>query len=188
MRLKYCILVIGAFSISMVTACGGTKQATTTAETAAREQRQTAHADLKNAKGESVGSATFTETLEGVKIEVHLSGLPPGKHGIHIHDVGQCDGPDFKTAGGHFNPARKQHGSMNPMGKHAGDLGNITVGSDGHGILTETSDDITLGTGDNSLFHPGGTSLMIHADPDDMKTDPSGNAGARIACGVITKG
>jgi len=186
--MKRWTLIVGALYISLAVGCGGPKEETAAPETAAPEQAQTAKAELKNASGESVGTGTFTQTAEGVTIEVHVNNLTPGEHGIHIHDVGTCEPPDFNSAGGHFNPGGHQHGSMNPQGKHAGDLGNITVGSDGHGMSSVTSSDITLGEGDNSLFHPGGTSLMIHADVDDNKTDPSGNAGARIACGVITRG
>ena len=180
-------LIAGALAISIAVGCGGPRE-TTTSETAAPAPAQTARADLKNASGETIGSAAFEQTPEGVKIEVHVNGLTPGDHGIHVHEVGQCDPPDFKTAGGHFNPGGHEHGSMNPQGKHAGDLGNITVGADGHGMLSATSSDLTLGEGANSLFQPGGTSVMIHAGPDDNKTDPSGGSGARIACGVVTRG
>ncbi len=110
---------------------------------------------------------------------------PPGTHGIHIHTVGKCAGPDFATAGGHLNPGPKMHGKDNPMGPHAGDLLNFDVDADGKSHATLMADHVTLTDGPASLFHTGGTALVIHAMPDDYKTDPSGNSGARIACGVI---
>ena len=144
-------------------------------------------ATLKNAGGIEIGHATFTSAKGGVKIEVTVAGLPPGKHGIHVHAAGKCDPPEFKSAGGHFNPAEKQHGLHNPKGAHAGDLPNLSVGKDGNGKGTFTAKGATLGEGKGSLFGPDGTALVIHADPDDEKTDPTGNSGARIACGVIER-
>lgn len=146
---------------------------------------KSAKADLINAKSEHVGSATFTETTKGVKLNLHASKLPAGVHGFHIHAVGKCEPPDFKSAGGHFNPEGKKHGLENPEGHHAGDLQNLTVDAKGNAKVKVVVSGVTLGEGANSLFHPEGTALVIHADPDDMKTDPAGNAGARIACGVI---
>jgi Cu-Zn family superoxide dismutase len=144
-------------------------------------------ATLKNAEGKGVGTATFTPAKGGVKVQVQVSGLSPGKHGIHIHSAAKCDPPDFATAGGHFNPGGKKHGLHNPEGAHAGDLPNLTVGKNGKGKGTFTAKGATLGEGDGSLFGPGGTALVIHANADDEKTDPAGNSGARVACGVIEK-
>jgi Cu-Zn family superoxide dismutase len=146
-----------------------------------------ATANLMDGKGNKVGTATITPAKMGVKIAVNLMGLPPGMHAIHIHTVGKCDAPDFMTAGGHFNPEMRQHGKDNPMGPHAGDLLNFTVDAKGKAKTTVMASMVTLGDGPNSLFHTGGTALMIHAMPDDYKTDPTGAAGARIACGVIEK-
>jgi Cu-Zn family superoxide dismutase len=101
--------------------------------------------------------------------------------------VGKCEGPDFKTAGGHFNPAEKKHGKDNPEGQHNGDLLNLVVTADGHGTAKLLDASVTLGDGPTSLFQPGGTAIVIHADQDDYKTDPAGNSGARIACGPIQK-
>jgi len=146
-----------------------------------------AHADLINAKGQPVGTATFKQTKAGVSISLALNDLPPGTHGIHIHAVGKCDAPDFKTAGGHFNPDAKKHGEKNPQGAHNGDLGNIAVNAKGLVKTTKLAKNVTLGPGANSLFGTDGTALVIHADSDDEMTDPSGNSGARIACGIIQK-
>jgi superoxide dismutase, Cu-Zn family len=144
-------------------------------------------ATLKNADGKEIGKATLSDAKDGVKIQVEVANLPPGKHGIHVHAVGKCDAPLFKAAGGHLNPAQKQHGLQNPDGAHAGDLPNLVVGKDGKAKATFTAKGATLGEGKGSLFGPEGTALVVHADPDDEKTDPAGNSGTRIACGVIER-
>ena len=147
----------------------------------------TAKADLANSQGKNIGTAKLKETPKGVRVTLEVSNLPPGVHGFHIHAVGKCEAPDFKSAGGHFNPEGKKHGWDNPDGHHAGDLQNLTVDAQGKAKVTIVVPGVILGDGPNSLFQPQGTALVIHASPDDMKTDPAGNAGARIACGVITK-
>lgn len=146
-----------------------------------------AHTDLINAQGEKVGIAKLTQTPKGVRIALDASKLTPGVHAFHIHAVGKCDPPDFKTAGGHFNPEGKKHGLKNPEGPHAGDMQNITVGEKGTVKTTVVDPRVTLGEGANSLFHPDGTSLVIHEKADDEMTDPAGNAGARVACGVVSR-
>ena len=147
----------------------------------------TAKADLTNSKGENVGTAKLKENPKGVSVALVVSNLPPGVHGFHIHAVGKCEPPDFKSAGGHFNPEGKKHGWENPEGHHAGDLHNLTVDANGNAKVKVVVTGVTLADGPNSLFQAQGTALVIHADPDDNKTDPAGNAGPRIACGVITK-
>jgi Cu-Zn family superoxide dismutase len=147
-------------------------------------QTPAATAQLRNAQGQVVGTANLTQQAGGVSIAVQAQGLPPGRHGIHIHDAGRCDPPDFTSAAGHFNPDGRQHGLQNPQGAHAGDLPNIEIAANGSGSLTAVAQRATLGP--DSLGKPGGTALVVHADPDDERTDPTGNSGGRIACGVIT--
>jgi Cu-Zn family superoxide dismutase len=147
-----------------------------------------ASAVLRDASGRTVGTAVFTQQANGVRLAVQVQGLPPGQHGIHVHAVGRCDAPDFMTAGGHFNPASRQHGLENPQGPHAGDLQNLAVAANGNGSFNMVDTMVALGSGANSLFGSDGTALVIHADMDDERTDPAGNSGARIACGVIVRG
>ena len=144
---------------------------------------------LKTSDGKDAGTATFRETMGGkLRIKLDLKNLPEGDHAVHIHQNPVCDAPDFKGAGGHFNPDKKQHGTKNPMGHHNGDLPeNVAVGMDGTVQKSFTVDYLSLDPNSpNSIVANGGTAIMVHGKADDMVTDPTGNAGNRIACGVIT--
>jgi Cu-Zn family superoxide dismutase len=147
-----------------------------------------ATADLKTADGKDVGKVTLTQTQAGVRLQLALNGLAPGEHAFHVHAVGKCEPPGFTSAGPHFNPGQKKHGKENPEGHHAGDMDNVTVPASGKLDLTVVNKDITLEKGkSNSVFQDGGTALVVHAKQDDYKTDPAGNAGDRVACGIIVE-
>lgn len=153
---------------------------------AANANAPQASAVLRDASGNVVGFAYFTEDAAGiVHVNVHAKGLTPGLHGIHIHAVGACS-PTFAAAGGHHNPLGHQHGLENPAGAHAGDLPNLEVNPAGVGHLNAKTDRATLSAGPIAVFDADGSALIIHAGPDDQATDPTGNSGGRVACGVIT--
>jgi Cu-Zn family superoxide dismutase len=146
-----------------------------------------ARAVLADKDGKTVGEAHLEQTPHGVVIHLDIQALPPGTHAIHVHAVGKCDPPDFASAGGHFNPAGHQHGIENPAGMHAGDLPNLEVPADGKLVVDVFAPGISLLPGHVSLFDADGYALVIHEKADDYKSDPAGNAGARIACGVVTR-
>jgi Cu-Zn family superoxide dismutase len=150
-------------------------------------QKGTVTVTLMDLQGASIGTATLSPAPDGgVSFALDVKNLPPGDHAFHVHQVAKCE-PPFASAGPHFNPEGKKHGLNNPAGPHAGDMSNVTVGADGTAMVTIVNPRVTLGDGANSVFANGGTALVIHAKADDMMTDPAGNAGDRIACGVIAK-
>jgi len=142
---------------------------------------------LRDSSGRVVGSAVLLQRGGGVRILVDLKGVTPGTKAVHIHEVGRCDPPSFESAGAHFNPTKAEHGTANPRGPHAGDLPNITVDATGQGHLEVTASRVTLERGRASLFGADGSALVVHAGPDDMRTDLEGNSGVRVACGVIVR-
>ena len=177
MRMTVATLALAAFAT------------TTFAATAFAKPNNKLVVPIKTSTGQDAGTATFRQLKDGkLSIKLNLKNLPLGEHAVHIHEHPVCDAPDFKTAGGHFNPAVKQHGSMNPAGHHNGDLPqNINIVEGHTGQATFKVDYLSMAPdAANSILANGGTSIMVHEKADDMKTDPTGNAGNRIACGVIS--
>ena len=146
----------------------------------------TARATFVNAQGQPAGTATLTSTGDGVFISAQLRSLPEGTHAIHVHQTGRCE-PPFESAGAHFNPNNREHGYLNPAGQHAGDLPNITVRSDGTAAADVYAPGLALTDGGNALLDGDGAALVVHAGVDDYRTNPSGNSGPRIACGVVER-
>ena len=144
-----------------------------------------ASAVLKDASGKEVGNVTLTATPSGVLMSLDLTAVPAGEHAFHVHAVGKCEGPDFKSAGPHFNPDETKHGLMNPEGPHAGDMPNLHVPADGKLQIEVLNPTVTL-SAESALLDADGSAVIVHAVADDYKTDPAGNAGDRIACGVVT--
>ena len=140
------------------------------------------HTDVKDRNGASWGEVTLTETPHGLLVQGKLSSVPPGEHAIHIHETGQCEA-DFATAGGHLNPDRRKHGILAPEGKHGGDLPNLQVGADGRAQFDFFAHGLKL----TDIQDPDGAAVIVHAGVDDYRSDPAGNAGDRIACGVVTR-
>jgi Cu-Zn family superoxide dismutase len=179
-RLTKTLALSGLAGAALLGACAASDSATAGAAPAAPGAR----APLYTASGVAAGEGRIVASATGLKLTVDAQGVPAGIHGIHVHTMGKCEGPDFQTAGGHWNPTARQHGHDNPQGAHSGDLPNITVGADGTGTLTIDLPGAKL-NGEGGLLDADGAALVIHAAADDMKTDPSGNSGGRIACGVF---
>ncbi|WP_394173384.1 superoxide dismutase family protein [Guptibacillus hwajinpoensis] len=152
------------------------------------EAAETISVKMMNQDGEEIGTAELMQQDSGTMIQLDASNLPEGTHGFHIHETGSCEAPDFKSAGEHFNPADASHGTMSEDGPHAGDLENLEVSADGTVQKEIMNEKVTLEKGkDNSLLKESGTALVIHASEDDNTSQPSGDAGDRIACGVIAE-
>lgn len=143
--------------------------------------------ELKDGQGQPVGSATLSSAMGAVHIQLNLKNLKPGVHALHVHATPKCEGPDFTSAGAHLNPAGKKHGLQSAEGPHAGDIENFTVAADGTAKGMVMAKGLALGSEAHSVYANGGTALVVHAEPDDMKTDPAGASGDRIACGVIVR-
>lgn len=150
--------------------------------TAPGQSRASGQASLSAADGTGRGTAQIVEGAGYLTVSVQAQGLPEGAHGIHIHATGRCDAPDFTSAGPHWNPTSRKHGRDNPDGAHHGDLPNLEVGADGRGSLRFRVSSARL----SELLDADGAALVVHANADDYKSDPSGNSGGRVACGVIT--
>ncbi|MBE1553007.1 superoxide dismutase family protein [Sporosarcina limicola] len=152
------------------------------------ENIESVTAPILNTEGNNIGEVILSEAADGVTISIAAEGLPPGVHGVHVHETGVCTPPDFTSAGNHFNPKHKEHGFENPKGFHLGDLPNIEVDAEGKVAAKLTTKEFTLKPGAaNSILDTDGSAVVIHAQADDYKTDPSGNSGARIACAAIGK-
>jgi Cu-Zn family superoxide dismutase len=177
-------LLTGCMGVMLLVGAG-----LTTLPAQAQATANGATAEIKDAQGAVVGTATLTEAAGGVQLQVQVQGFTAakaGEHGIHIHAFGICEAPGFTTAGGHFNPAAKKHGLHSADGAHGGDLPNLVLDATSSGSYQATNDRITLAAGaPNSIFDADGSAIVIHAGPDDNMTDPAGNSGGRIACGVL---
>jgi len=147
-----------------------------------------ARADLRDANGRAMGEATAVQDGETIRVRIEGISMPPGGHGAHVHTVGSCAAPSFESAGPHWNPSGAMHGKDNPVGMHKGDLPNIAIGTDGRATLEYAIDYARIEGGGKPMLDADGAALVIHAAPDDYRTDPSGNSGARIACGVFVAG
>lgn len=175
-------LIAGCAAIGLL-ACGGQARG----PEGTKLPETSASATLYDSTGSRAGLATFSDSNGATQLGVSVSGLTPGKHGMHVHETGTCTPPKFESAGAHFNPASKQHGTQNPAGPHAGDLPNLVADADGSADTTFTVSSTLLAPGPSSMLGTDKRAFVIHADPDDEKTDPSGDSGDRVVCGVIER-
>jgi superoxide dismutase, Cu-Zn family len=181
-----------AAGITLLAACtagdddAATDTATTDSPAAAAAPDPSVTAMMRDASGRDLGTLTLTDAGGGISVSGTLRGLPPGDHGMHIHMVGRCDPPTFESAGEHWNPTTRQHGTENPQGPHLGDLPNVTVGTDSTATVQGTTTGGSLRGTTNMLLDADGGAVIIHTSRDDLKTDPSGGSGAPIACGAVS--
>lgn len=175
------IIVAGVATAALLAGCQRDRAEPAAAASAGN---RTAVALLRTSANADAGRATATETEAGLRITLDARGLPPGRHGAHVHKVGRCDAPDFTTADAHWNPTERQHGTMNPQGPHSGDLPNLIVGNDGRGTIGVTVPGATLA----QMLDADGATMIVHTEADDLRTDPTGNSGGRMACGVFQPG
>lgn len=179
--LAFALPMMSAMMLAGCTSTGGESAA----DSAGSGSAASASTQLLAADGSDRGTAEVVETAEGLRVTIKAKGLPSGTHAAHIHTTGACTPPDFASAGGHWNPTAKQHGRDNPQGMHMGDMPNMLLGTDGVGELQFTIPGAKLTSGATPLLDTDGAAVVIHAGADDMKSDPAGNAGGRVACGVL---
>ena len=186
MRFPTCILIVAASAACASPESGADDTSAVAADTSAMSGG--GRVVMRSAAGDEHGTLRVVAANGGLRVQGTLRALPPGRHGIHIHMAGQCDAPAFESAGGHFNPGGRQHGLENPAGPHAGDAPNIEVDRGGQAVIDLTFAQATADANASSGIWDGdGSAMVLHADADDQRTDPSGNSGARIACGVIER-
>ena len=183
--MKNIAIVVTLPVAAFVSACTTGQGLSPSTSTAAAQE---VHAKLQASDGSSKGEATVTQAGDGLHVLVQAKGLTPGIHAVHVHMTGICTPPDFASAGGHWNPTGRQHGKDNPAGMHMGDMPNMNVGSDGTGQMEYVIAGGTLRSGTAPLLDTDGAAVVIHAQADDNMTDPAGNAGGRVACGVLSAG
>lgn len=182
--MKTAALFLALPCVAVISACSTTSSGTAATPAAA----PTAHAKLAGGDGSPRGTVMVTQGGDGLHVLVKAQGLTPGIHAVHIHTTGVCTGPDFTSAGGHWNPTQHQHGKDNPQGMHMGDMPNMLAGSDGVGEMEYVVHGGQISGGASPLLDSDGAAVVIHAQADDNKTDPTGNAGGRVACGVLSAG
>jgi len=182
MRVNVVKLAGLALITSMVAGCGDDGQSP------GDVSGNVARAQLLGADQKEYGEVIIAQGDGGLIVNISAQNMSPGPHGVHIHETGKCEGPDFKSAGGHWNPASKEHGFDNPKGAHMGDIFNLDIGEDGTGSLEASIDGGALTDGDSALLDDDGAAFVVHEGPDDFKTDPSGESGGRLACGVFEGG
>jgi Cu-Zn family superoxide dismutase len=179
------LLLIGGAALALV-ACATNDEAPGRAAASSTIAPRVLSADLRDGQGRSRARATVEQSGDSLRVRIEALAMSPGAYGTHLHAVGRCDPPAFTTAGPHWNPIGQMHGKDNPKGMHKGDLPNLMVGADGRGSFEYTIPNAALsGVSPNKLIDADGAAVVIHAKPDDYRTDPSGNSGDRIACGVL---